>query len=111
MGQSDAERRAYARGYNSGVRRRGTLVRALIEIAKGYRARLTDIDTARQCQTCDRWERGHSSTLWGYCRADFDADEPRMWADRFVGDRPDRQIVTHEHFGCVNWIPLIRRRP
>jgi len=107
MTQTVEEKRAYARGYNRGRNRRITWAVTLLRILKGYRARLTDVDTARQCQTCDRWKRGGGPEYrWGYCRADFQTmEEPGLWADDMVGDKEPRRIITHEHFGCVNWIP------
>lgn len=109
MAQTDAEKRAYKlaymRGYNRARARSHDLWQRLACIARGYRDRLKEPIMQRRCGDCARWSRGASMTLWGFCRADFDGEEPRMWAESFVGEREQRNIVTQEAFGCVNWLP------
>lgn len=102
------ERRAYQRGYNRAGSRAWDRVRKVVEIAKGYRTRLTDT-TPRTCATCTRWLRGDGSNnsaacKWGSCRADFEWGlEGCMWVD---GRWTKQQIITSEDFGCVAWLPI-----
>lgn len=107
MAQTRAERLAYARGYNRARARSSDLWRRLADIARGYRQRLAEPAMTHTCGGCSRWTRGHESALWGYCRADFDGHEPRMWPDRRDSQRlPDGAcIVTQAEFGCINWLP------
>jgi len=104
MAQSEAEKRAYTRGYQRAVARRSAFAIRLVAIAKAYRLRLQDQDSKRVCMSCRRWKRGTKTTLWGECRADFDGPEPRMWVD-WPSSSARPAIVTHENFGCVNWLP------
>lgn len=100
--------RAYQRGYNRGRARASDRANRALEIARGYRAKAALQAPQPRCDTCDRWKRGHPelTVLWGFCRGDFEYPEPGMWADTLAGERNiDRKVVTHEHFGCVNWIP------
>lgn len=106
MEKSRVEKRAYIRGYNRSISRISDRVYRALRIAKGYRTRLTDMDTSRQCGTCDRWTRGGDRYLWGKCRADFAFQcEGRMWAEVYIGEREVRAIITTEDFGCQNWLP------
>lgn len=106
--QTDDQRRAYARGYNRGLKRAYDRITQVIQIAKGYRARLTDT-APRVCGTCSRWLRGDGSNnsamcKWGSCRADFEFGmEGRMWVDG-SWDHP-KKIITSEDFGCMAWLP------
>jgi len=99
--------RDYSRGYGRALRRCGNRVQKALDIARGYRDRVTSTQDQR-CDTCVRWTRGGPRCLWGACRGDFEysAGEPGMWADRFVGEADQRRVITHENFGCVNWLPL-----
>jgi hypothetical protein len=108
MTQTAGERRAYSRGYNRGRTRVWSVFQRVVEIAKGYRARLADVDTQRICATCRRWERGCETCHWGYCGLDFEFQvEPRMWPDRRDYQRLDNgvTIATSEQFGCPCWLP------
>jgi hypothetical protein len=101
VARTESEKREYQRGYNRAISRHHSRVKRVLEIAKGYRDRSAFRSTAR-CGDCERWTRGGSNCLWGYCRADFEwsAGEGKMWAEP-----QEAKIVTHEHFGCINWIP------
>lgn len=113
--RSTDEQRGYTKGYyRAGVRAHERLQR-VIDIARGYIARLEDRDTARICQNCQRWNRGDGMNnsegcKWGSCKADFEFSlEPRMWIDAPIG-APRKlvegmKITTQETFGCVSWIP------
>jgi hypothetical protein len=104
MTQTDGERRAYAKGYNRANSNCWSRTRRIIEIAKSYRARLKDFDTARVCETCARWTRGCDACHWGYCSADFEFGiDERMWIDS-DGPTSGVKIVTQARFGCVSWI-------
>jgi len=109
------EKRAYVRGYARGRDRGGQWALKLLDMLKAYRARLADVDTTRQCQTCSRWTRGqHGPARWGKCAMAGDSSawlaEPGAWPDHtWNADRSprERDLVTHEHFGCTNWLPII----
>lgn len=100
MAQTEDERRGYQRGYNRAVSRNHDRVKRVLEIARGYKDARDGANNAR-CHSCDRWARGGAMCLWGYCRADFEwiAGEGKMWTDP-----NDAKIVTHETFGCINWV-------
>lgn len=111
MTQGDAERRAYARGYSRGRNRVYATVHRLLQIAKAYRTRLTDVTTGRTCENCRRWKRGCATCHWGYCNLDFEfGAEPRMWIDaRDLGSRRvagDLAIATTASFSCTCWLPI-----
>lgn len=109
MAQTDAEKRAYQRGYNAGRKRRLDWSFKLLAVARRIRDRLTDTNPDRSCQTCDRWTRGGATYQWGMCRADFEWDvEPRMWIDSRAPDLAE--ITTSEDFGCVSWLPRNRSK-
>jgi hypothetical protein len=107
------EQRAYQRGYNRGMNRYIDRAQKVVEIARGYQARLTDNDSERMCENCSRWTRGGDSPnadqcKWGVCAADFEwGAEPRMWVDVPPGSpraiKP--QIITQPDFGCRSWLP------
>lgn len=110
MARTAAEAREYQRGYNRAGARHWERLRRVIDIARGYRARLTDASATKTCATCDRWTRGRgaginaSACLWGSCRADFEwSMEPRMWVD--ADKNTVTEIITQPEFGCVSWIP------
>lgn len=106
MAKTPGEAREYQRGYNRGRSRAITWATTAISIAKGYRARLTDVHPDLRCVTCARWTRGCTACVWGFCRGDFERGaEPAMWADSLPGETSQRQIITTENFGCVNWLP------
>lgn len=107
MAMTIEEKKAYTRGYNRARSRCWDRVQRAVQIAKSYRARLTDIHPSLQCRDCDRWMRGGPDCVWGRCRADFEFGvEGRMWAE-VTGNSKDVKsaIITTEDFGCVNWIP------
>ncbi len=107
MSKTEGEKREYSRGYSRATYRFICRAREIAEIARGYRARLADHDTARQCHTCQRWKRGGDKFLWGVCAGNFEQpQEPSMWADSFAGETWQRKIITTEDFGCVNWLPI-----
>lgn len=101
MSKTPGETRAYAKGYGRATSRYWTHVTRVLDIARGYRGRLKDFDTARRCDTCRRWTRGCDTCVWGHCSHNFERPlEPSMWPD------PDHaDIITTEDFGCVNWLP------
>jgi hypothetical protein len=112
MAQSPDERRGYQRGYNRAHSKIASHVQRVIKIARGYRDRLTDTDSARICETCARWKRGGANCMWGACDADFEwGIEPRMWADTNAGESPHRKIITQPNFGCVSWLPRPKDEP
>lgn len=112
MPQSADEKRGYQRGYNRANSTAWNRVRRVIEVAKGYRARLVD-NSNGSCAECRRWLRGagqnnSSGCKWGSCRADFECGlEARMWVDLPLGTPRSIKptITTSEEFGCVNWLP------
>lgn len=109
MTMTHGERKAYGRGYNRAISRGIDRVQVIASIARGYRDRLTDINSKRRCDACSRWTRGGANCIWGTCAADFDhGTEPRMWAEAYVGEKhADRAVITTEDFGCVNWLPQL----
>lgn len=111
MSQTEAERRAYARGYARGRARNSDWAMKLLDMLKAYRARLTDRISQRRCGACERWVRGGPGCKWGRCKMAGDTSawiaEPGAWPDD--SQKRDRDLITHEHFGCTNWLPRIRR--
>ena len=107
MAQTEAEKRAYQRGYNRAQRNASNRAWHALEIAKAYRDRLGEINHAPICRNCRRWTRGCQSCVWGICAADFERTaEPAMWAEALVAEsHVDRKVITTEDFGCVNWLP------
>lgn len=100
-----SQTKEYRSGWNRGRARATHWAWVVIGIAKGYRARLADIDTARRCDTCSRWTRGRQGCVWGKCAANFERGaEPAMWADGTRSGQPIA-VITTEDFGCVNWLP------
>lgn len=105
MSATREERLAYARGYNRANSAASKRAQKCLDIAKGYRERLRDYDTARTCDACARWTRGCERCLWGFCNGGFEwGVEGAAWVDTPIGART-QQIVTHENFGCINWLP------
>ena len=115
MAATIGEKRAYTRGYGRGQARMLQYAQRALEIARAYRQRLTDVGPAHQCQHCRRWSRGGDGkvrVMWGQCGGSYGGDlefdrsgaEPGMWADTRVGEEA-RPVITHDTFGCVNWLP------
>lgn len=107
MVKSYEEKREYNRGYQRGCDRRYRQAANALKLAQLYRARLAD--TSEQlCGGCARWERGGDSCKWGYCDNNFSAGagEGNMWVDVPTGIKQPA-IITHDNFGCVNWLPKL----
>lgn len=106
VAKTRAEQLEYGRGYNRGVARARDHIKAVIEIAKGYRRAVRGEGPEESlCKNCARWTRGEGHAFWGRCRADFEWDlEPRMWADAWPA-KEKAEIITQPEFGCVSWIP------
>lgn len=106
--KTDAERRAYGRGYNAGRRNGYDAQGTAAALAKDYRDRALCGDAAKDCAGCKRWTRGDVGVKWGYCDGDFQwAIEPRRWVEpKNWRDRADEmRVATTEDFGCTNWLP------
>ena len=108
---TEAEKRAYQRGYRHGQDRCRELAQQASAIAKGYRDRAEQ--PPGRCAGCSRWTHGGGGAVWGYCAASFEFSlEPRMWAERHP-DHPERwtpphdklAIITTQDFTCPNWLP------
>lgn len=105
MPQTYGEKINYTRGYNRGVAKMRGHAEAAIRLAKSYRRLTRRPVDLRRCDGCDRWARGCKSCHWGTCRGGFDWDvEALAWVDQPTG-QARQEIITHENFGCVNWIP------
>lgn len=117
MAKSEMEKREYSRGYQRGRMRSRAFADFAFRIARAYRKQAIeqrrsflgkDNWTARECQTCERWNRGGLGAKWGECSAAFvaAAGEPFMWTDE-----PKSKILTHEDFGCCNHLKDNPLRP
>ena len=104
MAQTEAEKKAYMRGYNRRNSRDSGRVWRILKVAKAIRDRQHSTD-ANLCKNCERWTRGGPNCLWGVCSTDFQYGvEPRMWPDTYPTQTPAK-ITTTEDFGCVSWLP------
>ena len=107
MTQTDAEKRAYLRGYNRGRDRAWRSWRKVIEIAAGWRRKAAEGYGGKRCDGCALWQRGSASTKWGFCSQDYNAspDLGWIWAEGPNCTR-DAHLISHENAFCSNWLPL-----
>jgi hypothetical protein len=107
--QSDAEKRAYLRGYNRGVKRENNHVRKITDIAKGWRLKAQEGFGGKRCDTCAYWRRGEGQRiLWGECGQDWESAGGGLgtaWPDWDSGRGASRILISHENFACINWQP------
>ncbi len=105
MTQSDAERRAYMRGYNRGRKSVWSAYSKIIEISKAWRTKAAEgYFGGARCDTCANWKRS-GQAKWGKCSQDWES-APSLgtaWADS--EDFHETYLASHENFACVNWHP------
>jgi hypothetical protein len=96
-----ADRNAYSKGYNAGVREHGNRFRELDEALLAMQARAERAERGiglGRCDQCLRWRR-QPGAKWGYCTL----TENSVGTDWPWRGDPDQRIATKENFGCIRF--------